>query len=69
MAEQNTITKDMVVGDILREHPEVTMPLMNIGMGCISCPSSQMETLGEACIVHGMDPDEVVNWLNATIAE
>ena len=38
--------------------------LMRIGMGCISCPSALMESLGEACMVHGLDGEEVVNYLN-----
>ena len=61
------ITKEMVVGDILRVHPDAAFPLMNCGMGCISCPSALMETLEEACMVHGMDADEVTNYVNAEI--
>ncbi len=61
------ITKDMLVGDILRKHPEAAFPLMNCGMGCISCPSALMETLEEACYVHGLDADEVVIYLNAEL--
>ena len=61
------ITKDMLVGDILRKHPEAAIPLMNCGMGCISCPSALMETLEEACYVHGMDADEVTLYVNAEL--
>ena len=38
---------------------------MECGMHCIGCPASQMETLEEACAVHGIDVDEVVEKLNA----
>ena len=33
-------------------------------MHCIGCPASQMETLEEACEVHGIDLDEVLKKLN-----
>ena len=43
---------------------EAAYVLMNCGMGCISCPASQMESLSEACMVHGIDADEVIKYLN-----
>ena len=50
----------MLIADIL----ESAYVLMNCGMGCIGCPSSQMETLDEACMVHGIDAEEVVKYVN-----
>ena len=44
--------------------PEKADILIEIGMHCLGCPASQMETLEEACEVHGIDVDEVVNKLN-----
>lgn len=38
--------------------------LMSLGMGCLGCPSATMESLEQACIVHGLDIDEVLNKLN-----
>ena len=55
---------DMLIMEILRMYPESAYVLMNCGMGCIGCPSSQMESLKEACMVHGLDPDEVIKYLN-----
>ena len=63
-AVKTPITSDMIVGDILRAHPEAAYALMNCGMGCIGCPSSQMESLRDACMVHGLDADEVLKYLN-----
>ena len=61
------ITTDMLVGDILRAHPEAAYALMNCGMGCVSCPASQMESLADACMVHGMDADEVAKYVNVEL--
>ena len=38
---------------------------MEAGMHCISCPASAMETLEEACEVHGIDVDEIIEALNS----
>ena len=63
----NTITKDMIIGEILKIDPKLAPVLMGIGMHCLGCPSSQMETLGEACKVHGVDVDMIVNKLNSQL--
>jgi len=57
--------KDTRIGDLLEQAPEKAEILLNAGMHCIGCPASQMETLEEACEVHGIDVDEVVEKLNA----
>lgn len=58
------ITKDMLIGDILKEQPNAAAILMSFGMGCIGCPSSQMESLEQAAAVHGMDVEALVKALN-----
>ena len=58
------ITGNMLVRDVILAHPDAAEILMRIGMGCISCPASLMESLEEACMVHGMDGEEVVKYLN-----
>ena len=58
------VTKDTMIGDLLQIDQNVAPLLLNIGMHCLGCPSSQMETLEEAAYVHGMDPDTLVARLN-----
>lgn len=59
-----TISKDMLIGEILREKPEAVEILLRFGMGCIGCPSSQMESLEQAAMVHGIDLEKLVTELN-----
>ncbi|MET3617670.1 hybrid cluster-associated redox disulfide protein [Peptoniphilus olsenii] len=59
------IKKDMLIGEILSKKPESIGTLMSFGMGCIMCPSSQMESLEEAAMVHGIDPEVLVSALNS----
>ena len=62
------ITKDMTIGEILRTNPDVAPILMNAGMHCLGCPSSQMESIAEAAMVHGIEPDALVNKINDFLA-
>ena len=57
--------KDTRIGEILEVAPEKAEILLEIGMHCLGCPASQMETLEEACEVHGIDVNEVLEKLNA----
>ncbi|HEY8363918.1 MAG TPA: DUF1858 domain-containing protein [Tissierellaceae bacterium] len=59
------ITKDMLIGEIIRKKPESVEILIRFGMGCVGCPSSQMETLEEAAMVHGMDLNKLLEALNS----
>ena len=58
------ITTDMLIGEIIQAKPEAINTLLMAGMGCIACPSSLYETLEEACMVHGMDPEYLLGELN-----
>lgn len=58
------ITKDMLIGELIRKKPEVVEILMQFGMGCVGCPASQMESLEEAAMVHGLNLDELMQALN-----
>ena len=59
-----TYNKDTRIGEILERTPEKAEILLEIGMHCLGCPASQMETLEEACEVHGINVDELVEELN-----
>lgn len=58
------IEKTTTIGELLNTAPEKADILLEAGMHCLGCPASQMETLEEACAVHGIDVNEVVEKLN-----
>ena len=62
------ITKDMIIGDVIQEHPELVRTFFANGMMCIGCPASQGESIDEASKVHGLDADELVAALNEALA-
>ena len=55
-----TITKDTIIGDILTIAPQTAPLFLSIGMHCLGCPASRGETVAEACMVHGVDPDQLL---------
>lgn len=59
------ITKDMTMGQILQVNEHMAGILVREGMHCVGCPSHQFETLEEAAMVHGMDPDTLTARINA----
>ena len=56
--------KDTKIGELLEKAPEKADILLEAGMHCLGCPASQAETLEEACMVHGIDVEEVLKELN-----
>ena len=62
------ITKETKIGDILDASVEVAPFFLNMGMHCLGCPSARMETVEQACMVHGVDADQLVEEINAFLA-
>jgi len=64
-----TVTKDILIGDLLQMNDMIAPFLMQNGMGCIYCPASMGESLDEACMVHGIDSDALTADLNDVLRE
>ncbi len=62
------ITKDTIIMDVLRLDPETAPFFLEIGMHCLGCPSASGESVEQACMVHGVDCDELVAKINAFLA-
>jgi len=58
------VNKDMLIREVLQENENAAEILMSFGLGCIGCPSAQMETLEEAAAVHGVNVDNIIDALN-----
>ncbi len=63
------VTNDTIIGDILDYDASTAEYFMEMGMHCLHCPSSRGESLEQACMVHGVDVNELVEKLNAHIGE
>ncbi|MBQ9375318.1 MAG: DUF1858 domain-containing protein [Ruminococcus sp.] len=58
------VTKETIIGDILEKDPSTAEYFMEMGMHCLHCPSARGESLEQACMVHGVDADELVEKIN-----
>ena len=59
-----TITKDTIIGDILDLAPQTAPVFLSIGMHCLGCPGARSETVEEACAVHGVDCERLLDIIN-----
>ena len=59
------VTLETIIGDIVDFDEDTADIFLESGMHCIDCPVSRMESVEEACIVHGVDPDELIAKLNS----
>ena len=62
------ITKDMKIGDILDANRELAPFFLEMGMHCLGCPSARNESVAQACMVHGVNADELIAKMNAALA-
>lgn len=63
------ITKNSLIGEILDADPDTAPYFLEMGMHCLGCPASRGESLEEACLVHGVSADELVEKLAAHFAK
>ncbi|MGI6264847.1 MAG: DUF1858 domain-containing protein [Acutalibacteraceae bacterium] len=64
-----TITKDTLIGDILDADQTTAVYFLEMGMHCLGCPASRGETLEQACQVHGVDCQPLVDKINAHMSK
>lgn len=64
MEEAPQVEKDTMIGELLQIDTNIAPILFGIGMHCLGCPASQMETIEEAAMVHGINPQDLVDEIN-----
>ncbi|WP_122788634.1 DUF1858 domain-containing protein [Intestinibacillus sp. Marseille-P6563] len=64
-----TITKKTTIGEVLAMDMGTAKFFLEMGMHCLGCPSSQGESIEEACMVHGLEPEVLIDKLNAFLAD
>ena len=61
------IEKTSIIGDVLDKYPQTAPVFLSIGMHCLGCPASRGESIEDACMVHGVDVNELIAKLNEVI--
>lgn len=63
------VTKDTLIGEALMIDMNIAEILMESGMHCVGCPASQGESIEEACMVHGIDAEPLIEKINEFLAK
>jgi len=58
------VTKNMNFSELIHKYPKSVEVLINSGMHCIGCAASAFETIEQGAIMHGLDPDKLVEKIN-----
>ncbi len=59
-------TKDSLIGDVIRSSPAAMKVIeKHFGNGCFTCPGVKMESLSFGAMMHNMNPEKIVEELNA----
>jgi hybrid cluster-associated redox disulfide protein len=62
---KDLVTKDSIIGTILREHPRGKEVIQKyFGGGCFTCPGINMETISFGAMMHNIDPEQIIKELN-----
>lgn len=58
------ISKETIIMDVLMMDRTTAPIFIRHGMHCLGCPSASGESISDACAVHGIDADKLVEDLN-----
>jgi len=61
------ITREMIIGDVLRKHPETLPVFKAYNLECYECQISDLETLQHGADVHKVSIDTLLESLNKVI--
>jgi hybrid cluster-associated redox disulfide protein len=65
--QEQMITADMAIGEIVTRHPETIRVFMRHGLGCVGCAIAQFENVRQGAESHGIDVDLLMQDLNDTV--
>ena len=58
------VNKDSFIGEVLDYDKETAEFFFEMGMHCLGCPAARGESIEEACEVHGVDCDAMIEKIN-----
>jgi len=67
MAQQ--VNKNMSIAEVVMKWPETAGTFMENGLHCYGCAAARFETIEQGALAHGIDPDKLIEAINAVIDE
>jgi hybrid cluster-associated redox disulfide protein len=66
IAEKKKVTKDSIIGDVIKMSPAAKEVIKKyFGTGCFTCPGINMESISFGSMMHNLDPNKIVDEINA----
>jgi hybrid cluster-associated redox disulfide protein len=64
-ATKKKITKDSIIGDVIKEVPGAQEVIQkHFGGGCFTCPGINVESISFGAMMHNLDPEMIVKEIN-----
>jgi Domain of unknown function (DUF1858) len=64
-----TVDKNTIIGEAINADPEIRKIIeKHFGTGCFTCPGINMESIGFGSLMHNLDPQKIVDEINAALA-
>ena len=57
--KQSFVTKDMIIGDVLKQYPDVAVIMLEHGLHCVGCHANVFDTIEAGSLGHGLDEGTV----------
>ena len=66
IAEKKRVTRDSVIGEVIKNVPGAKKVIEKyFGNGCFTCPGINMESISFGSMMHNLDPQKIVDEINA----
>lgn len=69
MSDNQKITGDMKIEEIVAKYPQTLGIFFQYGLGCVGCHAASFESLAEGAMMHGIDLDTMLQDLNEIAAK
>ena len=69
MEEQQLITADMSIGEVIGNYPHTIPVFLRHGLGCVGCVIAGFENIRQGAQAHGINVDLLVKDLNQTVLQ
>jgi hybrid cluster-associated redox disulfide protein len=68
MQEQQVITAEMAIGDVIRKYPDTIHIFLKHRLGCVGCAVAHFENIRRGAMANRVDVDVLMKDLNDTVA-
>ena len=62
--QEQTITAEMTIGEVLKKYPESLKVFLTHGLMCVGCAVARFENIRQGATAHGINVDALIKDLN-----